>query len=280
MIRIIADSTNNLSDETLQKHRVQVAPITVQFGEETYEEGINIDRDMFYRKIEETGMIPTSSQPSPAKFAEYYQENAKAGDSSIVITVTKAHSGTFDSATMAKSMVPEAEVEVFDSKNISVGTGWMVLEAARAAEKGLGLKEIVDRITDIRERAYLHFTPETLKYLQMSGRVGALQGALASLLSVTPVISTKDGVLEAGENVRTRGKALERILEMLKEDLGTDRPIHFACMHARAEDDGKYLVERAQEIFDVKEYLLEDLVASLAVHGGPGVVGVFGYQVR
>lgn len=279
MIRIIADSTNNLSDEDLRRYNVQVAPITVQFGEETYQEGIDIDRDFFYRKIEETGMIPTSSQPSPAKFSEFYEENSKAGDASLVITVTKAHSGTFDSAVMAKSMVPEAEVEVFDSKQISVGTGWMVIEAARAVEQGLSLKEVVAHITDIRERAYLHFTPATLKYLQMSGRVGALQGALGSLLKVTPVISTKDGVLEAGENVRTRSKSLEKILEYLKDDLGTDRPIKFACMHARVEAEGKMMVEQAQQMFDVQEYILEDLVLSLAVHGGPGIVGVFGYQV-
>ncbi|MGD8552328.1 MAG: DegV family protein [Anaerolineales bacterium] len=280
MIKLVADSTCNLPDHLVEKFDIKIAPIAIQFGEETFEEGIDIDRDLFYRKIEELGIIPTSSQPSPAWFERYYREYHQQGHEILVITVTQKHSGTYDSATLAKSMVPEATVEVFDSGSISLGTGWMVLEAARAAEQGADLETIVKRLEYIRANSYLYLTPETLKYLQMSGRVGQLQGAIASLLNVKPIIYLEDGALEAGENVRKRSKAVERLIDLLSENIDQDAPIHLAVIHARVAQEAAGLLERAKSTFNVKEYLMEDLISSLAVHGGPGVLGIFAYEVE
>lgn len=278
MIKLVADSTCNLPEHLIEKHAIKIAPISIQFGEETFEEGIDIDRDLFYRKIEELGIIPTTSQPSPAWFERYFREYHEQGHEILVVTVTSKHSGTFDSASLAKSMVPEATVEVFDSGSISLGTGWMLLEAARAAERGDNLSSIVQRLEYIRENSYLYLTPETLKYLQMSGRVGQLQGAIASLLNVKPIIYLKDGALEAGENVRKRSAAIDRLLELLAERIDQGAPVHLAVIHARVPQQASKLLERAKEIFNVKEHLMDDLVSSLAVHGGPGVLGIFAYE--
>jgi DegV family protein with EDD domain len=278
MIRIITDSTCNLSPETLEKYNIRIAPISIQFLDETFEEDIDIDRDTFYRKIDEMGIIPTTSQPTPAWFSKFYEEADPEKDEVLVITITQKHSGTYDSAILAKSMVPNVNVTVFDSASISLGTGWMVLEAARAVEEGKDVSTIVKRLEHIRETSTLFLTPAVLKYLQMSGRVGKLQGALASLLNVKPIIALKDGALAAMENVRTRGKAVERLLELTEEAFG-DRLLNVAVIHARAEEDGKVLLESVQKRFNVQEFLIGDLVASLAVHGGPGVVAVFAYPV-
>lgn len=279
MIKIVTDSTNNLPQDVLDRYDIRIAPITIQFKEETYEEGIDIDRDLFYRKIEEMGIIPTSSQPTPAWFARFYQELANQGHSILVITITGKHSGTYDSAVLAKDMIPEADVEIFDSLSISLGTGWMVLEAARAIEDGQDRSRILDRLKEIRDRAHLLITPATLKYLQMSGRVGRLQGALASLLNVKPIIELKDGVLEAMENVRTRSKAVARVVEVLENAVGTTNPVNMAVIHARAIEDGRKLMEMVKVRFNVREILMGDLVCSLAVHGGPGILGLFAYPV-
>jgi DegV family protein with EDD domain len=277
MIKIVADSTCNLTDEIVQQYDLRIAPIAIQFGQESYEEGIDIDRDTFYRKIEEIGIIPTSSQPSPAWFAKHYEE---LQDSSVlVITVTRKHSGTFESAIMAKSMVPEADVEVFDSASISLGTGWMVLEAARMVETGASLPDVLRRLETIRSKSRLFLTPLTLKYLQMSGRVGRLQSAIASMLKVKPIIYLEEGSLEVGENVRTRSKALARLVDLLDVYFGRDQPLNLAVMHARAEEDAKWLVDKTKEVLNINEFLMADLVASLAVHGGPGVIGIFGYPI-
>jgi DegV family protein with EDD domain len=277
MIKIITDSTNNLSDQLIRQHDIRIAPIAIQFKEETYEEGINIDRSLFYAKIEDMGIIPTTSQPPPATFSRYYQELREQGNSGIVITVTGRLSGTYDSALMAKEMVPEAEVTVFDSASISLGTGWMVLEAARAAEAGQPLETILRRLEHIRSTSKLYLTPATLKYLQMSGRVGRLQGALASLLNVKPVIYLEGGLLEAGESIRTRSKALERLVQLLAETFAPDLPLHAAVIHARAADEAKTVKQELENRFTISEMLVEDLVASLAVHGGPGILGVYAF---
>lgn len=240
---------------------------------------MDIDRDLFYKKIEETGIIPTSSQPTPAWFGRYYKELHQQGHSILVITVTGKHSGTFNSATMAKSLAPEADVHVFDSKSISLGTGWMVLEAVRAIKSGVAQSDVVSRIEIIRERAKLFMTPATLKYLQMSGRVGTLQGALASLLSIKPIIHLKDGLLEVMENVRTRGKSLDQLIEHLEEAVGTTAPVNLAVIHARAREEGLSVLERAKDVFNVQEALFGDLVASLSAHGGPGIIGLFAYPI-
>ena len=279
MIKVIADSTCNLSQETLDQYDIRIAPIPIQFGEETFEEGVDIDRDLFYKKIEETGIMPTSSQPTPAWFGRYYKELHQQGHSILVITVTEKHSGTYNSATMAKSLAPEADVHVFDSKSISLGTGWMVLEAVRAIKAGVTKSDVVSRIEGIRERARFFITPATLKYLQMSGRVGMLQGALASLLNVKPIIHLKDGLLEVGENVRTRGKAIDQLIVRLEEAVGRTARINLAVIHARTREEGLSLLERAKDVFNVQETLFGDLVASLAVHGGPGIIGLFAYPI-
>ncbi len=280
MIKIVADSTCNLAPEALERHDIRVAPITIQFGNESYEEGITIDRDLFYRKIEEMGIIPTTSQPTPAWFERFYRELHRLGHSILTITLTSKHSGTYQSAVLARSMVPEADVEIFDSESISLGTGWMILEAARAAEAGRDRASILQRLESIRRKARLFLTPSTLKYLQMSGRVGKLQGAIASLLNVKPIIALEHGLLEAKENVRTRSKALERLLELMEQAFGAATPINLAVIHARVREEAEDLLRRARARLNCRGILTGDLVCSLAVHGGPGVVGVFGYPAE
>ena len=279
MLKIVTDSTCNLSTELIRKHDLRIAPITIQFGTQSYQEGIDIDRALFYRTIEEQQIIPSTSQPTPASFSRFFEELAAQGHQILVITITGEHSGTYSSAMLAKSMVTSADVEVFDSRSISLGTGWMVLEAARMAEAGTARADVIRRLALIRDRGQLFMTPATLKYLQMSGRVGKLQGAIASLLNVKPIIALKDGQLDARENVRTRSRALERLLELMSETLGTQTQVNMAVMHAEVPLEAQALADRVRLQFNVREMLIEDLVSSLAVHGGPGVVGVFGYPL-
>jgi DegV family protein with EDD domain len=278
MLRIIADTTCNLPDDVLEKYDIRVAPISIQFGDESFEEAIDIDRETFYRKIDEMGIIPTTSQPTPAWYEKFYKEADPENDQVLVVAITRKHSGTYDSAVLAKSMVPDLEVEVFDSASISLGTGWMIIEAARMREQGKDLATILTRLEHIRERSCLFLTPETLKYLQMSGRIGKLQSALASVLNLKPIIVLNDGALAAEENVRTRGKATERLLALTEDHVG-DAAINLAIIHARCPEDGEKLLQQARERLNVQEVMIADLVASLAVHGGPGILAIFAYPV-
>lgn len=279
MIKIVADSTCNLSPEQLREHDIRIAPIAIQFGKESFLEDIDIDRDTFYRKIEELGVMPTTSQPSPGDFAEHYRALAEQGHSILAITITSRHSGTYQSAMLAKDLMPEADVEVFDSAAITLGTGYMVLEAARAAEGGQSREAILTRLGEIRDNMSFCFTPATLQYLKMSGRVGGLKAALGSILSIKPIIKLEDGLLEVSESVRTRRKAVDRLLEIIEAEMGTTAPVNVAVVHARAPEEGQALLERVQARFNCQETLTADLVASLSVHGGPGTLILFAYRV-
>jgi len=278
MLKVITDTTCNLAPELIKAHQIPTAPIAIQFGEESYDEFVNIDRDLFYRRIEETGRIPTTSQPSPAWFADQYRQAAETKSPVLVITVTSKHSGTHDSATLARSLVPEADVEVFDSAAVSLGTGWMVLEAVKMAAQGATRSAVLQRLAKFRRDSFLFLTPSTLKYLQMSGRVGKLQGAIASMLNVKPIIILKDGMLEARETVRTRGKALERLVTLAEAAAGKAL-VRMGVVHARAPEDGRRLLDMVTSRLNCEATMLEDLVPSLAVHGGPGVVGLAFHKV-
>ena len=279
MLKIIADSTNNLPESLIKRYDIRVAPISIQFGEETFEEGINIERPLFYSKIDELGALPTTAQPTPAWFEKYYREFTDQGHSILVITITSKHSGTYESAILAKSLVPEADVEVFDSLNISLGTGWMVLEAARGIEAGQDRASIISRLEEIRDQTNFCFTPATLKYLQMSGRVSTLSGVIGSLVSLKPIIVLEDGVLGVKEKIRTRSKAVTRLIELTEEAVGTSDPVNIAVVHAYAPEEGQALLDRVKDHFNCQETLMEDLVASLAVHGGPGILAIVAYRV-
>jgi DegV family protein with EDD domain len=278
MLKVITDTTCNLAPELIAAHHIPTAPIAIQFGEESYDEFVNLDRDLFYRRIEETGTIPTTSQPSPAWFAEQYRQAAEAHEPVLVITVTSKHSGTYSSALLARSLVPEADVEVFDSAAVSLGTGFMVLEAVEMAERGESRSAVLQRLTKIRKNSFLYLTPATLKYLQMSGRVGKLQGAIASLLNVKPIIILQDGMLEARETVRTRGKALERLVSLAEAAAGKAL-VRMGVVHARAPEEGRKLLDMVKSRLNCEKILTADLVPSLAVHGGPGVVGLAFHKV-
>jgi len=277
MIKIVTDSTADIPQPLLERYDIRVVPVNIQFGQETYQEGIDIDRPTFYRKLEEA--MPTSSQPSPGQFVEVYRPLVEEGHSIISLHVTSKHSGTYQSALLAKSMLPEADIQVFDTLSISMGTGYQVLAAARAAEEGRSMEEILRLLEGIRSRMHLYLTPATLKYLQRSGRVGKLAGALASLLSVKPIIKVEDGLLEAFEKVRTRGKALDRLVELTAQAVGTTEPVKLAIAHAEAHEEAEALRARLEETFNCDEMHVVDLACSLTVHGGPGIIGIISYKV-
>ncbi len=277
MIKIVTDSTADVPKELLERYDIRVVPINIQFGMETYQEGIDIDRPTFFRKLEE--VMPTSSQPAPGQLVEVYRELAEDGHSIISIHVTSKHSGTYQSALLAKSMLPEAEIEVFDTLSISIGTGYQVLATARAAEEGKSMGEIIQTLEGIRSRMYLYLTPATLKYLQKSGRVGRLAGALGSLLNVKPVIKVEDGALELFQNVRTRSKAIDRLVELTEEAVGTTEPVKLAISQAQVPAEAEKLRERLERTFNCDEMHVVDLACSLTVHGGPGIIGIISHKV-
>ena len=281
MIKIATDSTCDLPPGYFQDYDITVVPINIQFGTETYEDGITIDRETFVRKIDEMGILPTTSQPSAGQFEQYYEKLREEGATDIIsVHVTSKLSGTYHSAILAQEMMEDrVRVHPFDSASDSVALGFMTMEASRMARAGKSVAEILSRMEEIRDRACLILTLKDLRYAQMSGRTGRLQSSLASLLSIKPIVLLEDGLLDVVEQVRTQRKAIDRLLDILAERVGRSEPVNLAAIHARAPEGGQELLERAKSLFNCQETFMADLTSSLVVHFGPGTLRLFAYGV-
>jgi fatty acid kinase fatty acid binding subunit len=279
VIRIVVDSTADLPADLIERHCIAVVPISIQFGTETYKEDIDLDQDGFYRKIEQTHVLPKTSQPSPGEFVDVYRRVASAGDQLISIHVSAKLSGTCQSAQLAAAQLKdEFEVTVIDSGCGSAALGFMAVEASQMATRGAPVGEIVQRLETIRPRVNIYLSPHHLKYLKMSGRVTNVQALIGSVLSLKPIISLEEGTLHPAARIRTRAKAIDHLLQLTKEKIG-DRPSHLAIVHAQAKSEADALMLRAKQTFNIRESFVDDLATSLAVHFGPGCLGIVSYDV-
>lgn len=280
MLRIVTDGAADMPPAWEKEFDIQVIPINIQFGEKSYLQYVDLDNAGFYKMVDETRKIPKTSQPSPHQFAEFYRKIAKKGDAILSIHVTSKLSGTYASAvTAAEDVKDEFKVYPLDSAVGSAGIGLMCREARKMERAGKTIEQIVKALEGIRNRVRILLALDTLEYARMSGRVGALQAALASALNVKPIAVLRDGVLNMAERVRTRKASIERLLEMGKQEFG-DSPVYLAVVQANDPASGRALLEQASARFNCKDAIMTDLSISVAANLGPGTVGLVLYPVE
>lgn len=278
MIGLVTDSTCDLPEGSLSGLGVRVVPMNIRFGSREFLEGETLDYSEFYSLVDQLGIVPKTSQPAPGKFAEVYRQLAADGaDVILSLHITGKLSGTVQSATLAAGMVrDQVEVQVFDSLAGSAGMGFMVLEAAGMIERGLGAEAILGRWAEIRDSLSIAFMMDNLRYARMSGRVGALQSALASMLQVKPIVKLRQGSLELAERVRTRRAAMSRLLDQATEEFGQN-PVNLAVVHAEALPAATDLLEEAQGRLHCRQVFVARLAPSLVANLGPGTLGLVAY---
>ena len=277
MFRIVTDGAADMPAGWEKEYDIQVVPINIQFGDKTYLQGVDLTNEAFYRMVEENGKIPKTSQPSPFQFKEFYERVAKSGDTILSMHVTSKLSGTFESAVAAaRELAGKFNIIPFDSGSGSAALGMMCREARMMERAGAASQQIVERMHQIRRNVQIVLTMDKLDYARMSGRVGALQAALASALNVKPIVVLREGLLDVAERVRTRGKALERVVEMLHNRFEKE-PVHVAAVHARDLGSAQALFERARKIFNIRELIITELSVAVAANLGPGTVGLIVY---
>lgn len=280
MLRIVTDGAADLPTEWEKEYDIQVIPINVQFGEKTYLQFEELDNEGFYKLVDESGKVPKTSQPSPHQFTEFYKKIAQAGDTILSIHVTSKLSGTFASAVAAAEEVKHLfKVIPFDSAGGSMGLGFMCRAARLMERAGKSVEEILEYLESVRTRVQIILTLDTLEYARMSGRVGTLSAALASLLNVKPIAVLQDGLVNMVDKVRTRKAALERVLEMGHEAVG-DLPVFVGVLQARDPEAGRSMLEEAKKRFNFKEAVIAELSISLAANFGPGTIGLVLYPAE
>jgi DegV family protein with EDD domain len=277
VIKIVTDSTCDLPLAWLSRYQLTVVPVNVQFGLETFREGQTIGPTTFYRRIKEEGVLPTTSQPAIGEFSQVYQHLAADGSEILSIHLTSKLSGTWQSAAIAAQQLSDpVKVSVVDSLTGSVGLGLMVREAAHLAQAGLPAAEIAVRLEARRPDINVFIMLKDLRYARMSGRVGRLSEVLASLLNVKPIIGVDKGALIPLERARSRKKGFERMVAMAAERVG-EAPIHVGVAHALARNEAEELLALVQSRLNCQKTFIADLALSLAVHFGPGTVGLATY---
>jgi DegV family protein with EDD domain len=280
MLQIVMDSAGDLPAGWKQEFDIQIIPINIQFGEKTFLSGIDLSNREFYRLADKGGVIPKTSQPTPQQFIEFYEKIASAGETILSLHVTSKLSGTFDSARMAAvDLAGKFNVIPFDSASGSAAMGYMAREARLMERAGVKTEQIIHRLEKIRQNVQIILTLDTLEYARRSGRVKALQAALASLLNVKPVIILKEGMLELGERVRTRGKSLEFVIDKIYERVG-QRLVNVAVVHAEDPEAAETLLAAVRSRLNYNDLIVTDLSIGVAANLGPGTAGIIAYPVE
>ena len=277
MLRIVLDSAGDLPEGWQEQYDIDVIPINIIHGGKTYLQGVDMNYDDFYRLVENEGVIPTTSQPTPYQFTEFYRSIANAGDDILSIHITEKLSGTMASAKIAaQELSAEFHIHTFDSASGTLVMGMMAKEARMLERSGKTIAEIILRLEQIRKQHRLIFTLDTLKYASMSGRIKHLQAALASLLKIKPIIELRNGTLEMGEKVRSRSQSIEILLKKMEKEFG-DKRLIVGIAYARDKEAGTKLLKEVIERFNCAEAILGEISISLAAHFGPGTLGLTAY---
>ena len=280
MIRIVIDSAGDMPAGWAQQFDIQIIPINIHFGERTFLSGIDLSNSDFYRLADESGVIPKTSQPTPQQFVQFYEKIAKAGETILSLHVTGKLSGTLDSARIAaREMVGKFNVIPIDSASGSAAMGYMAREARLMERAGAKAEQIVQRLEQISKKVQIILTLDTMEYARRSGRVKALQAALASLLNVKPIIVLKEGVLELGDRVRTRSKALDFVVDTISQRLGKQL-INVGIVHAEDPQSAETLKQAAQAKLNINDLIVTELSIGVAANLGPGTVGIVAYPVE
>lgn len=269
-IRIVADSTCDLPLDLVQKHRVTIIPMFINTASGEFRDGIELSRQEFYERLPEFRPAPTTAAPGPDVFRQTYEQLATEGATEILsIHISARLSAVVNIASQAAKETTAVPVTAFDSRQLSLGTGFQVLAAVRAAEEGCSMSEILALLEDQITRTHVFAALDTLEFLRRSGRMNFAVSFIGTLLKIKPFLKMYAGNPTA-ERVRTREGAMKRLVELLGEAAPLEK---VALLHSRAAERAQALLRRVKDFLPEGNILIEEINPVLGAHIGPGVVG-------
>ncbi len=277
-IALLTDSTTYIPKELSKGFDIFVVPSVVIWGAEELRDGFDIQPKEFYERLAKSKENPTTSQPTPAAFIEMFENLKSKGFTDVVCSFVSAKlSGTIASAEIAKTQTSGIDITIVDGGLASMGTGWPILEAAKAIKKGKSAAECIKIIENGRDHAGVLLLVDTLEFLHRGGRIGGGARFLGTALNLKPILEVVNGALEGVERVRTKGKAMERLVEIMVERVGGRKPVRLAVLHANAPEAAKELLEVGSKRVNPIETTLTDVSPAVGTHTGPGTLG-FAYM--
>jgi DegV family protein with EDD domain len=279
MLRIVTDGGADMPDGWMEKYEINILPLTIRFGEKTYFQGVDINKENFYKMVDEIKEIPKTSLPSINQIKEYYRSIAHKGDQILSIHLGGRLSGTFATVQQAaRELGDELDIHPFDSGAGSAVLGFMCRDARILNQQGASIADIKEHLEEIERKLAVIFTLNTVEYAYLNGRISAMQSAISSLLRIKPIIVLKDGLLYMTDKVRTRRRSIDKVLEMIKSRFDMD-PVHIAVVHAGDPSIAELIVEKINCLLNCNEIVVTDLSIPVAANLGPGAVGIVAYQL-
>jgi DegV family protein with EDD domain len=273
---IVTDSTSYLPKEFIQKHNISITPLVLIWGDEMFQDGVDIQPAEFYSRLKTAKVMPTTSQATPATMHSVFQGLVDQGFDVLGMFISSKLSGTMQSAIQAKEMMGSAseKVTLVDSQSTSIALGFQVLAAARAKEAGASFQECVALAEKAHKKTGIYFAVDTLEFLHRGGRIGGAQRFIGSALNLKPILAVKEGKVEGVERIRTKSKAHDRILELVADQVKGKSNVRIAALHANASEDAKSLLDRAANEIKPVETILSELSPVVGTHTGPGTIGL------
>lgn len=279
MIKVVSDTVPNYPPQAALRSGLELIPVYVTFGGETLRDTVELSSDEFYMRLKRASELPTTSQPSVRDFEMLYQRIATAAPDATILSIhlSAAVSGTIESARAAAARLPDVDIRIFDTRQVGLGHGLIALEAARMASAGSSLEAIVESITAMRGAMRLYMVLDTLEYLEKGGRIGRAARLLGTLLDMKPILTLRDGVVEAHDRQRSRSRAIEVLVDLLVQDAGGKPGVHLGVMHAACPSEGQALAMDLRRRLDVEVEVFAEIGPALGVYVGPGTVGAAWY---
>jgi DegV family protein with EDD domain len=277
MVKIISDSTCDLSQELIKENDIDIIPLLVTFNEDTFQDGVDIDAKKIYEEVAKRNILPKTSAVSAMALEEAFRKWVDQGYEVIYTGISSKMSSTYNNAVLAANEIGNDKVFVVDSKNLSTGIGLTVLKACRDRDKGLSAKEIVENMKYNIDRVKAQFAIERMDYLHKGGRCSGIARFAATLLRIKPIIFVRDGSMTVGKKPLGKIKvALDVMLKMLEEDKNNNNvdPEFIFVTDAIAPESREYLIPKVKEMFPNTNVYSTIAGGVIASHCGPGTIGI------
>ncbi len=278
-VAVVTDGGAAMPPELVEEYDIAVVPFQLIWEGETLRDGIDITPTQFYRRLRTAKSLPTTSHPLAGDFVRLYSELSRKAEAIVSIHVAQEFTGTYNTALLAAKQAATVPIEVVDSRTATMGQGFLVLEAARAARRGASLSEVVARVKSLIPRVHLLATLDTLEYLRRSGRVPTLKASLGSRLNIKPVFHMYNGRARLYAQVRSRKRAVQIMVEAIPKT-GEKEDLHIAVLHADAPGEAQELKARILSQFDPAEIYIAEFSPVMGSHTGPGLLGITFYVDR
>ncbi len=276
MTRVVADTTCVLPPHIYRPLNIPMIPQVINFGEESFREGVDIDAARFMERLLMGKDLPKTAAPYPGDFIEVFQECVQAGESVVCVHPSSDVSGTVRSAEIARQSFPGADIRIIDTRSVVGPLGGMVLEADKLAKQGASADEVEALVRSLMPRARIYFMVDTMEFLRRGGRVGGAQALIGTVLQIKPILTFRDGRVDQFERERTKKKALARIKELILSEASRDADAHVSVMHAGSRQEAEELAADLKQSLGIPDVLVADLAPAIITHAGPGALA-FGF---